>query len=144
MAVIRGAKQAVLIDPNGVLFTVHNEWGWGLPELVAPHLSAGDSSSAAAKAEVAGLLGAVRVLGPDPRLRVSRVVMDRDGELEVFLESGERVRLGTPDRLPAKVKLLGMALDQLGVERIDLLDLRDPSAAYWKERGKGQGGLLKK
>ncbi len=44
------------------------------------------------------------------------------------------VRLGSPDSLPVKVNLLGTALNQLGAARIAVLDLRDPTAAYWVEK----------
>lgn len=133
-AVIRAEKQAMLIDPNGVVFTVRNEWGWGLPELAAPHLSASDIGSAAAKSELAELLHALRALGPNPRLRITRVVMDRHGELELILEPGARVRLGSTDHLQAKAKLLATILEQLPADRIEFLDLHDPLTAYWRQR----------
>ena len=134
MAVIRREQQAMLVDPSGVVFTVPSEWGWGLPELVAPHLSTGDTASRAARAEVTQLLGALRALGPDPRLRIARLQMDRAGRLLATLDSGAEVRFGTADRLGLKTKLLVTILDQLGAERIELLDLSDPWAAYWRER----------
>ncbi len=134
MAVIRGDKQARLVDANGVLFSVRNAWGWGLPELSAPHLTAGETTSSAAQGELKSLLDTLRALGPDPRVRVSRLLLDRNGEIEAFLDSGARVRMGPPDGLSAKVKLLGTALDQLGPSRIALLDLRDSTASYWVEK----------
>ncbi len=134
MAVIRGAKQAMLVDPNGVLFTIRNEWGWGLPELAAPHLSAGDATSAAAKAELAQLVRTLRELGPDPQLRIARLVMDRNGEMEIVLDSHARVRLGSTERLQVKTKLLASVLEQLGADRIEFLDLSDPLTAYWRDR----------
>ena len=137
MAVIRGAKQAMLVDPDWVLFTIRNEWGWGLPELAAPHLSTGDTTSAAAKAELAQLLRMLRALGPDPQLHIARLVMDRNGEMELVLDSQARVRLGSTDRLQVKTKLLATVLDQLGASRIKFLDLSDPLTAYWLERKPG-------
>jgi cell division septal protein FtsQ len=134
MAVIRGAKRAVFVDPTGVTFTVRDEWGWGLPELAAPRLSKGDTESAEARAEVAQLLGALRALGPDPRLRIARLSMDRLGWMEAELDSGARVRLGANEQLPTKAKLLAMVVDQLGSGKIELLDLTDPWAAYWRPR----------
>jgi len=141
MAVIRGAKQAVLVDPSGVTFTVRDEWGWGLPALAAPHLSKGEISSKAAKAEIKQLLAALRELGPDPRLRIARLKMDQLGWMEAVLDSGARVRLGSGEQLPVKAKLLTMVIDQLGGEKIELLDLTDPWAAYWRPReGSGPKG----
>ncbi len=134
MAVVRGANRAVLVDPTGVTFTIRDEWGWALPELAAPHLSKGDTESAAARGEVRQLLEALRELGPDPRLRIARLSMDRLGWMEAELDSGARVRLGSDEQLPAKAKLLEMVIDQLGLGKIELLDLTDPWAAYWRPR----------
>jgi cell division septal protein FtsQ len=134
MAVIRREQQAMLVDPTGVVFTIPNEWGWGLPELVAPHLSTGDAASPSAKAEVTQLLGALRALGPDPRLRIARLQLDKAGRLLATLDSGAKVRFGTADRLGLKTNLLVTIMDQLGAERIEFLDLSDPWAAYWRER----------
>ena len=39
VAVVRRADVAFLIDPDGVPFTVADEWGWGLPELTGPRLA---------------------------------------------------------------------------------------------------------
>ncbi len=143
MAVIRGAKQAVLVDANGVLFTIRNEWGWGLPELAAPQLSKGDTTSATARAELAQLVRALRVLGPDPHLRIARLLLDRNGEMDIVLDSQARVRLGATEResLQLKTKLLARVLDQLGADRIEFLDLSDPRNAYWRERKPKASGL---
>jgi cell division septal protein FtsQ len=134
LAVVRTEKQARLVDPTGVLFTVRNEWGWGLPEFVAPHLGRGKSTSAEAKAEVAELLCALRALGPDPRLRLARLQMDKAGQILATLDSGAQVCFGTTEQLDLKTKLLVTSMDQLGADRIAFLDLRDPWAAYWRER----------
>jgi cell division septal protein FtsQ len=138
VAVIRGAKQALLVDASGVLFSIRNEWGWGLPELTAPRVSSGDTRSPEARAELSQLLSALRALGPNPQLRIARVAMDREGGLEVALDSGARVRLGSTDRLETKTKLLATVLSQLGPEKIEFLDLSDPLAAYWRERSSGK------
>ena len=140
MAVIREAKQARLVDPRGVLFTIRNEWGWGLPELVAPHLSKGDVASAEGKAELRELLSALRALGPDPRLRIARLEMDRVGRIEAALDSGARIRLGSIDQLALKTKLLAGAIGQLGADKIAFLDLSNPASAYWRERTEPKPG----
>lgn len=142
MAVIRGEKQAVLVDPTGVLFTVPGEWGWGLPELIAPHLREG-AESPEAKAEVGQLLAAVRALGPDPRLRIARLQMDRAGRLVATLDSGAKVRFGTTEQMELKTKLLVTVLDQLGGGRIEFLDLSDPWAAYWRPH-RGAASLIER
>ncbi len=134
MAVVRGAKEAVLLDPTGVTFTIRDEWGWGLPELAAPRLSEGDTKSKEAKAEIGQLLEALRELGPDPRLRIARLNMDRLGWMEAVLDSGAKVRLGSGEQLSVKAKLLTMVIDQLGGGKIEMLDLTDPWAAYWRPR----------
>lgn len=134
LAVVRTEKGARLVDPTGVLFTVRNEWGWGLPEFVAPHLDRGEVNSKEAKAEVAELLRALRALGPDPRLRLARLQMDKAGQVLATLDSGAQVCFGTTERLDLKTKLLVTTMDQLGADRIAFLDLSDPWAAYWRER----------
>ncbi len=134
MAVIRGAKEAVLVDPTGVVFSLQDEWGWGLPELTAPHLSKGDTGSAAAKSELRQLLTALRALGPDPRLRIARLVMDKSGRIDAALDSGARVRFGSSEQLPVKTKLLATVISKLGAEKIGFLDLSDPGAAYWRPK----------
>ena len=140
MAVIRDEKQARLVDPTGVVFTIRNEGGWGFPELVAPHLQEAPGSPEA-KAEVGELLGALRALGPDPRLRIARLQMDRAGRILATLDSGGKVRFGTTEQMELKTKLLVTVLDQLGAERIEFLDLSDPWAAYWRGRGGAKSAL---
>lgn len=140
VAVVRESEQAVLIDPDGEMFAVRDEWGWGLPELAAPHLTGGKAGSAAGKAEVAELLGALRVFGPGPRLRVTRLELAPDGKVTAMLESGAEVRLGTAKDLEVKVSLLLAALDRLGADQIEYIDVSDPWAAYWRPRGGSRAG----
>lgn len=131
IAVIRGGEQAMLVDPEGVIYTIHNEWGWGLPELVGPHLTTQD---AVRRSEVAKLVAVLRALGPDPRLGVARLELERGDEITAVLESGAEVRLGTQEEMPAKIKLLRTVIDQFGADQIASLDLSDPGAAYWRPR----------
>jgi len=143
VAVIRNGEQAVLVDPQGILFTIRDEWGWGLPELLAPHLARvrwGALRGPEARQELATLLGVLRALEPDPSLRVARLELLR-GEITAVLESGAKVRLGAEEQMATKVKLLGAALAQLGAERIDVLDLSDPPGAYWVPRKSGAKGM---
>jgi len=135
VAVIRQAEEALLVDPEGVLFTVQDEWGWGLPELVAPHLTGSRAVSAQRRAELAALLGVLRALGPDPRLRVTRLELVGKDSVEATLESGGRARLGSASQIEVKVKLLAAVLDRLGPQRVEYIDLSDPWAAYWRPRG---------
>ena len=135
LAVVRRSDTAVLIDPDGVPFTVSDEWGWGLPELSAPHLATGDLKSQGAKSEIKGLLAVLRALGPDPRLRVTRLQLGRDGRLELALDSGTVVYLGEPSELGAKARLLVAAIEQIGIERMKRLDLSIPQSAWWEPRG---------
>ena len=131
-AVIRHEDRAILVDPEGIPFILPQEWGWGLPELIGPHIASGDVRGEKAELEIALLLGVMRALGNDPGLRVSRLRLGRDGQVEIVLESGTRVNLGTEDRLTAKVKLLAAALEQIGRERIARIDLAEPAAAFWE------------
>jgi len=132
IGVIRGSSEAVLVDPEGVVFTVSEEWGWGLPELVGPRTASGDVASKEAKAELKMTLDVVQALGPDPCLRQTRVQVTRDGEVEMTLESGPVVNLGAGGDLMTKVKLLRATLDQIGVHRIERIDLANPATAYWE------------
>jgi len=134
VAVVRTADQALLVDAQGVVYTIRNEWAWGLPELVAPHLTPEMVTGREAKAELASLLAVLRALGPNPQLGVTGVELDRGGEVTAVLGSGMQVRLGTPDQLPAKIRLLAVVLRQIGADRIASLDLSDPSGAYWRPR----------
>lgn len=135
VAVVRRADEAKLVDPNGVVFSVRDEWGWGLPELVGSKLTQADIGSEAGKAQIAVLLGVLRQLGPDPRLRVARLEMASDGRIEAALEAGAQVRFGDIDNMDVKIRLLSSALDQLGVKRIAYIDLSNPRNAFWRERG---------
>ncbi|MFB3882914.1 MAG: cell division protein FtsQ/DivIB [Armatimonadota bacterium] len=137
LAVIRRPDAAVLIDPDGVPFTVADEWGWGLPELSAPSLGRGDLRSSGARGEIRDLLAVLRALGPDPRLRVTRIQLGRDGRLELALDSGAIVYLGEAADLGAKARLLVAAMEEIGIERIRRLDLSVPGSAWWEPR---QGG----
>jgi cell division protein FtsQ len=159
-AVIRTGEQPALVDSEGRVFTIRDDWGWGLPELLAPHLAgaslagaapkpssgsaqpAGDVARSAAR-ETAELLKVLRVLGRDPSLRVARLELTAGERVSAVLESGARVRLGTEEQLAAKVKLLRAALAQLGPDKIDILDLSDPAAAYWVRRQRGDGAEVK-
>jgi cell division protein FtsQ len=134
VAVMRQADEARLVDSDGVVFSVPDEWGWGLPELMGAKLTKDSIGTAEGKAEVATLLGVLRTLGPDPRLRVARLGLTRDGVIEAALESGARVRFGDGEQLDVKIKLLLAALDQLGADRVEYMDLSNPRAAYWRER----------
>lgn len=134
VAVIRGAEGATLVDPQGVPFTIRDEWGWGLPELSGPHLTEGDARGGEAQAEIASLLTVLRALGPDPRLRLTRLEFRGDTDIEVILCSGPKVQLGSATQLETKVKLLAAALEQLGADAIEHMNLSDPRATYWRPR----------
>jgi cell division protein FtsQ len=134
ISVIRRGDVATLVDPEGVTFTVPEEWGWGLPELAGPELSRKGPSGKAAEQEIKRLIAVLRALGPDPRLRVNRLQLDRDNRVEVVLESGATVKLGAPENLRAKAQLLMAAVEQVGLEQIHQMDLSDPKAAYWEPR----------
>jgi len=143
VAVIRRAEQAILIDPEGMPFTVSDEGGWGLPELVAPHLASGDIEGEEASGEISALLAVLRALGPDPRLRTTRLQLVDEHRLEVTLESRARVNLGERTQLDAKAKLLTAALDQIGADRIDYLDLAYPAGAFWLTRKETVSAVLR-
>ncbi len=134
VAVVRRADEAMLVDPSGVVFSVRDEWGWGLPEMVGSKLTKADIGSAAGKEQIGVLLGVLRQLGPDPRLRVARLEMASDGRIEAALEAGARVRFGDTESMDVKIRLLSAALDQLGVKRIEYIDLSNPRNAYWRQR----------
>ena len=135
VAVIRGAKRAILVDPEGVAFTVSEEWGWGLPEMVGPRLGDQGVEAEGASSEIEVLLAVLRALGTDPRLRATRLQLGREGQIEVTLASGARVNLGEGKELAAKAGLLAAAMEQIGANRIARLDLADPKAAFWEPRG---------
>ena len=134
VAVIREGDRALLVDAQGVIYTIRNEWAWGLPELVAPHLTPRAVRESEARAEVAKLLAVLEALGPNPQLGVTRLLLDRGEEVTAVLESGTEVRLGTPEQLPTKIELLAAVLRQIAPERIATLDLSDPNGAYWRPR----------
>ena len=134
MAVIRQAKRALLVDRDGTLFTIEDEWGWGLTELVTPHATNEAEDQAELRAEAAKLLTVMEVLGPDPRLRTARLELEEGGAVEALLGSGARVRLGDGNELETTVHLLSALIDELGESRIEYLDLSDPDGAYWRER----------
>ncbi len=134
VAVIRSAEQALLVDAQGVVYSIRNEWGWGQPELVAPHVTPETMGEGEAKVELARLLAVLRAFGPSPRLGLARLELDRGDEITAVLESGAQVRLGTEEQLPAKIRLLAAVLRKLGPEHIASLDLSDPNGAYWHPR----------
>jgi hypothetical protein len=80
------------------------------------------------------MLTVLRLLGTDPRLRVTRLEYDGERDLEVTLCSGARVQLGAITELEEKARLLAAAIDQLGGDRIEYANLSDPRAAYWRPR----------
>jgi cell division protein FtsQ len=138
VAVIRRGDAAFLVDPGGVPFTVAGECGWGLPELSAPHLAAGALTSQAARSEIRDSLAVLRALGPDPRLRVTRLQLGRDGRIELILDSGAAVYLGRPRDLGVKSRLLVAVIEQIGIDRIRRLDLSLPPSAWWEPRAGGR------
>jgi len=134
VAVIRGAKRAILVDGEGVAFTVPEEWGWGLPEMVGPQLGDDALEAPGAAGEIEVLLAVLRALGTDPSLRATRLQFGSDKQIEVTLASGARVNLGEGSELAVKVRLLAAAVEQIGANRIARLDLADPKAAFWEPR----------
>jgi len=134
IAVIRQGERAMLVGPEGTVFTLRDEWGWGLPELAGPHLTEADVATAAADAEITALLTVLRALGTDPRLRMTRLTYAGDGDIEATLHSGALAQLGGPTELEAKARLLAETIEQLGAERIEYVNLSDPRAAYWRPR----------
>jgi cell division septal protein FtsQ len=136
IAVIRCDDVALLVDRQGVVFTIRDEWCWGLPELSGPHLTEEEARGKEARGEIACLLAVLDALGPEPRVQVARVALDRDKGTELLLESGTRVELGAAEQLEVKARLLGAAIEQLGEARIEYLNLSEPRAAYWRPRGK--------
>lgn len=135
VAVIRRDDAAVLVDREGIRFSLPEERGWGLPELVAPDILSGDPAGDRGKGEVDLLLRVLQKLGNDPRIRATRLQLASDGKIEVLLDSGTRVSMGTEEQLSAKVRLLAAVLDQIGIENIARIDLADPEAAFWEPLG---------
>jgi hypothetical protein len=101
---------------------------------VASRLTKARIGTAGGAAQVATLLGVLRQLGPDPRLRVARLEMAGNDGIEAALESGARIRFGDTENLDVKIKLLSAALDQLGADRVEYMDLSNPRTAYWRQR----------
>jgi|GEM_PF-865986 len=135
VAVVRRPEEALLVDPEGVVFVVRDEWGWGLPELVGPSLAEGELESAQARAELSGLLAALRATALELCLGVTRLEYGEGGEITLTLGSGAQARLGRCERLGVKAKLLARVVDTLGLEAIGLVDVSDPEAAYWRPAG---------
>lgn len=134
IAVIRRGERAMLVDPEGIVFTLRDEWGWGLPELVGPHLAESAVGTHAASAEISSLLSVLRAFSTDPRLRMTRLTFGGKSDIEVVLDSGPVAQLGGPSQLAAKVRLFAAALEQLGADQIEYINLSDPQAAYWRPR----------
>ena len=134
IAVIRQDAGAMLVDPDGAVFALRDEWGWGLPELVGPHLIGSSARKAAAADEIASLLTVLRAFGPDPRLRMTRLTFRGDRDIEVTLCSGPKAQLGETTELGEKARLLIETVEQLGAERVEYVNLSDPRAAYWRPR----------
>lgn len=135
VAVIRREDQALLVDREGAVFALPDESGWGLPELVAPHIESGEVAGDEAMGEVALLLSVLRALGNDPGIRATRLQLAPNGTVDILLDSGTMVSLGAAERLTAKVKLLAAALEQIGAERIARIDLAGPETAFWEPVG---------
>lgn len=134
VAVIRRDESPLLVDAEGVVFSIRDEWGWGLPELVGPHLTESGVRTQAAASEIAALLAVLRAFWPEPRLRMTRLTFGGDTDIEASLCSGPAVQLGGTDELGAKVALLAETIEQLGAERIEHVNLGDPRTAYWRPR----------
>lgn len=134
IAVIRQDAGAMLVDPDGTVFALRDEWGWGLPELVGPHLIGSSARNAAAADEIASLLTVLRAFGPDPRLRMTRLTFRGDRDIEVTLYSGPKAQLGETTELGEKARLLTETVEQLGAECVEYVNLSDPRAAYWRPR----------
>lgn len=134
VAVIRRGESAMLVDAEGVVFSLRDEWGWGLPELVGPHLTESSAHTDAAATEIGCLLAVLRALGPEPRLRVTRLTFGGDTDIEAALHSGPVAQLGGTDQLDAKARLLTETIEQLGAERVEYVNLSDPQTAYWRPR----------
>ena len=131
-AVVHRQDRSVLVDPDGVLFRVPGEWGWGMPELMLS--GSAPTTGSGLRSEAAILLDVVRTLALDPRLRVARLRFTAPNEVEALLQSGPRVNLGNPDEVEAKLDLLLTALDDLGLENVEYMDLREPDSAFWRPR----------
>jgi len=134
IAVIREDERAMLVCPEGTIFGLRDEWGWGLPELVGPHLTGSSARNAAAAGEIASLLTVLRAFGPDPRLRMTRLTFRGEEDIEVTLCSGPAAQLGETTELGEKARLLTETIEQLGAERVEYVNLSDPRAAYWRPR----------
>jgi len=134
MAVIRDGERALLVDAQGVIYTIRNEMGWGLPELVAPHLNLREAGAREAKAEAAALAAVLNALAPHPQLGVTQLRLESNGEVTAMLESGAEVKLGGREQLAEKVNLLVAVLRRIAPERIATLDLSDPDGAYWRPK----------
>jgi cell division protein FtsQ len=134
LAVLRIPGQAVLIDPDGMPFVVPGESGWGLPELAIVGAAPTDVRSVETRESIAVLLTALKALAPDPRLRPARLQLMDGEDIEVRLQSGPRVRMGSVSQLERTIALLVATLAELGPGRIEYLDLADPRAAFWRQR----------
>ena len=90
--------------------------------------------SKAAVSEIRDLLAVLQALGPDPRLRVTRLQLGATGESSSHWTLAQSLSWAQQRTLGPKARLLVAAIEQIGIERIKRLDLSIPRTAYWEPR----------
>lgn len=118
--------QWVLVDADGRILEALPQRPADIPA-VTGLASAGVPGSAVAAA-AAGALQVAVALPAEVRPRVAEVVAVDGGEVELKLLPSGAVRLGPPDLLRAKMEALATMVAKVDLRRLQVLDLRVPSA----------------
>lgn len=85
-------------------------------------------------AAAAGAMAVAEAIPEAARAKVGEVVALEGGEVELRLLPAGTVRLGPVDQLPAKMEALATMVTKVDLRRLDVLDLRVPSAPVLTRR----------
>ena len=134
-AVCRTGKKGVFYDAEGWPFAMPGEWGWELPELVGPDLSAPPGHPEGPRSAARLLLSCLEELGEHGGVKLRRLRLDEEGRVTAELASGTEVRLGQPEEMELKAGRLRSSLTTLaGKEEAEYIDLSSPYGVVWKPR----------
>ncbi len=114
-----------LVDSNGQVVAWTDSPG-GLPPLSG--IDPAGPPGSALGATAAGLLRVATTVPEELRSRLEAVVATDDGAVELKLQAGGTVRLGTPDQLPEKFRSALSVLAQVDTQGLSTLDVRIPQS----------------
>lgn len=138
LAVHRPDGSAILVSRQGGLFPWPGPKPQGLPEIKGIQIAEEQLGSRLNTPVIKAALALCSTLSGESRAKMSRVSVDKAGQVSATLTDGIQIKLGWPRDLKQKMHKLSLALKALRGRRqnIRYIDVSCPRAVVWQPKGK--------